>query len=76
MQKILISCLIQLSPLACNWDIIIVLMACISLSITQPKLILLNNYPEEWQQRYAQHRYIVIDPTVRHCLSSLNHLLV
>ncbi|NUG13402.1 LuxR family transcriptional regulator [Acinetobacter seifertii] len=47
----------------------------IPLSITQPKLILLNNYPEEWQQRYAQHRYIVIDPTVRHCLSSLKPLI-
>ncbi len=51
-------------------------MACISHSLLlNLQLILLNNYPEEWQQRYAQHRYIVIDPTVRHCLSSLKPLI-
>ncbi|MDA3558031.1 MULTISPECIES: LuxR family transcriptional regulator [Acinetobacter] len=47
----------------------------IPLSIAQPKTILLNNYPEEWQQRYAERHYIAIDPTVRHCLNSLKPLI-
>lgn len=47
----------------------------IPLSIAQPKTILLNNYPEEWQQRYTECRYVAIDPTVRHCLSSLKPMI-
>jgi LuxR family transcriptional regulator len=47
----------------------------VPLSIAKPKIILLNNYPEEWQQLYAERRYITTDPTVRHCLSSLKPLI-
>lgn len=34
--------------------------------ITQPKEITLNNYPINWQQRYAQQGYAKIDPTITH----------
>ncbi|MEM4990733.1 LuxR family transcriptional regulator [Collimonas sp. H4R21] len=34
--------------------------------LAQPKGIALNNYPVDWQQRYAQQEYVKIDPTVTH----------
>ncbi len=34
--------------------------------ITQPKITLLNNYPDAWQTRYTQAGYLFTDPTVAH----------
>ena len=34
--------------------------------ITQPKVTLLNNYPDAWQSRYTQAGYLFTDPTVAH----------
>src|SRR5262245_57198935 len=34
--------------------------------VSNPKTLLLNNYPIAWQQRYAEAGYIDIDPTVLH----------
>lgn len=34
--------------------------------VSNPKTIIMNNYPVEWQERYASKRYLQIDPTVRH----------
>lgn len=34
--------------------------------ISQPQVNLINNYPDSWQQRYAERAYIDTDPTVRH----------
>jgi Autoinducer binding domain len=34
--------------------------------ITQPKITLLNNYPDAWQMRYTQAGYLFTDPTVAH----------
>jgi LuxR family transcriptional regulator, quorum-sensing system regulator SolR len=36
------------------------------LPLANPKLILLNNYPNEWRSRYEQAKYINIDPSVLH----------
>lgn len=39
--------------------------------ITSPKLILMNNYAPEWQQRYADQGYLAVDPTVQHGMRSV-----
>lgn len=39
--------------------------------ISQPKIILLNNYPESWQESYIRNNYWEIDPTVAHCMKSV-----
>lgn len=33
---------------------------------SNPKTIILNNYPAAWQERYANQNYLKIDPTVRY----------
>lgn len=38
----------------------------IPLPVTNPKFMLLNNYSQEWQQRYHEADYVRIDPTVLH----------
>ncbi|AVN23565.1 MULTISPECIES: LuxR family transcriptional regulator AbaR [Acinetobacter] len=45
------------------------------LSIAEPKTIMLNNYPEAWQKRYLEQHYVKIDPTVQHCMVSLQPLV-
>jgi len=40
------------------------------LPISNPKFIMVNNYPVEWQERYAAENYLAIDPTVAHGLNS------
>lgn len=34
--------------------------------ISNPKTVLLNNYPESWRDRYVREDYVSIDPTVLH----------
>lgn len=36
------------------------------LPISKPKVFMMNNYREAWQQRYQQQNYWAIDPTVAH----------
>lgn len=36
------------------------------LPLSNPKIILLDNYPQSWRERYARAGYLDIDPTVRH----------
>lgn len=36
------------------------------LPFSKPKIMLLNNYPQSWQERYAQAGYLAVDPTVTH----------
>lgn len=45
-----------------------------SLPVTNPKILLRNNYPQAWQKRYEESGYIRIDPTVRHGISSPRQL--
>lgn len=42
---------------------------------SSPKITLLNNYPESWQERYAQAGYLQTDPTVAHGRRSLEPIL-
>lgn len=39
--------------------------------ITSPKLIMVNNYSEAWQKRYAEKGYLAVDPTVQHGMKSV-----
>lgn len=41
------------------------------LPVSNPKVVLLNNYPTSWQEQYAQQNYLQIDPTVAHGMKSL-----
>lgn len=41
------------------------------LPLSNPKFLMVNNYPAEWQQRYAAENYLAIDPTVAHGLQSV-----
>lgn len=41
------------------------------LPVSNPKMLLLNNYSEEWQQRYVTQNYLAIDPTVAHGIKSV-----
>jgi LuxR family transcriptional regulator len=44
-------------------------------NVTQPKTVMLNNYPSTWQQRYAEENYLAIDPTVSHGSQSVMPLV-
>ncbi|QPF73600.1 LuxR family transcriptional regulator [Roseateles sp. DAIF2] len=44
-------------------------------SFSNPKTILLNNYPKGWQQRYESQDYLAVDPTVAHCRVSTDPLV-
>jgi LuxR family quorum-sensing system transcriptional regulator SolR len=39
----------------------------VPLPVSNPKTVMLNNYPVAWQQRYQEAQYLNIDPTVLHC---------
>lgn len=45
------------------------------LPVSRPRIEIFNNYPEQWQERYARQRYLSIDPTVRHGLRSMMPLV-
>ncbi|MFP8779783.1 autoinducer binding domain-containing protein [Hydrogenophaga sp. RWCD_12] len=43
--------------------------------LSSPRILILNNYPESWQQRYADAQYIKVDPTVQHGRQSQKPLI-
>jgi LuxR family transcriptional regulator, quorum-sensing system regulator SolR len=45
------------------------------LPISRPKVFMLNNYPPEWQRRYAQGDFLAVDPTVAHGARSVMPLV-
>jgi LuxR family transcriptional regulator len=45
------------------------------LPLTDPKVFMLNNYPDEWQRQYQVNNYLALDPTVQHAMSSLLPLI-
>lgn len=47
----------------------------IPLPLTNPKVFMLNNYPDEWRRQYQANNYLAIDPTVQHATSSLLPLI-
>ncbi len=42
------------------------------LPISTPKIIMLNNYPQSWQQAYSEKGYLQVDPVVRHGMASIS----
>jgi len=42
----------------------------IPLSVTQPKIVMFNNYSTAWQKRYQKENYLAVDPTVQHSIRS------
>lgn len=38
--------------------------------LAEPKIVIRNDYPARWNQRYAQQGYLGVDPTVKHGLRS------
>jgi len=45
------------------------------LPISNPKTLMFNNYPTNWQARYQANNYLAIDPTVHHAMHSLEPIL-
>lgn len=45
------------------------------LPLSNPKVVMLSNYSEEWQQRYAKENYLMVDPTVAHGMKSVLPLI-
>jgi LuxR family quorum-sensing system transcriptional regulator SolR len=43
--------------------------------ISRPAVALFNNYSQEWQDCYREHRYIEVDPTVQHGLRSTSPIV-
>ncbi len=42
---------------------------------SQPRTVMINNYPDHWQARYRDRGYLAVDPTVQHALRSLQPLV-
>jgi LuxR family quorum-sensing system transcriptional regulator SolR len=40
------------------------------LPLAEPKIVLVNDYPASWNERYRSQGYLGVDPTVKHGLSS------
>jgi LuxR family transcriptional regulator len=38
----------------------------VPIPVTKPQIVMVNNYPEAWQRRYAEAGYVQRDPTVLH----------
>lgn len=41
------------------------------LPLSQPEIVMLNDYPSAWQRRYQDSGYLAVDPTVRRGMASL-----
>lgn len=39
--------------------------------VSNPRTLILSNYPAAWQQRYAQQNFVAADPTVAHGMRSV-----
>jgi LuxR family transcriptional regulator len=45
------------------------------IALAQPKVVMLNNYPDAWKMRYMERNYVAIDPTVHHGTHSVMPLV-
>jgi LuxR family quorum-sensing system transcriptional regulator SolR len=45
------------------------------LPVSNPKLVMLNNYPDKWRERYQKENYLLVDPTVAHGMNSMMPLI-
>ena len=44
-------------------------------SLVNPSYIVLSGYPEEWRNHYVEQEYLLIDPTVSHCMEHITPVL-
>lgn len=44
-------------------------------SLVSPSYIILSGYPEQWRDRYVEQEYLLIDPTVSHCMENITPIL-
>lgn len=47
----------------------------LAIPVSNPKVITMNSYAENWQKRYAANGYMFIDPTVKHAHQSSNPVI-
>lgn len=40
------------------------------LPVSNPGIVIYNNYPTRWWERYSQANYVEVDPTIRHAVSA------
>ena len=45
------------------------------LPLSNPRVVMLGNYPSAWSERYASAGYLEVDPTVAHALASTSPVL-
>jgi len=45
------------------------------LPLSNPKIVMLNNYTPAWRERYEAARYLSVDPTIAHALLSTQPVL-
>lgn len=45
------------------------------LPLSNPKVVLVNNYPAAWQDRYTRQNYLQVDPSVAHGMRSIMPLV-
>ncbi len=43
--------------------------------LTSPRVVLMNNYSEQWKAHYEQNKYLAVDPTVAHGYRSAEPIL-
>jgi LuxR family quorum-sensing system transcriptional regulator SolR len=41
------------------------------LPVSNPRIVMFNNYPADWRQLYSERNYVAIDPTVKHGARSM-----
>ena len=44
-------------------------------SLVSPTYIVLSGYPEQWRDHYVNQEYLLIDPTVAHCMENITPIL-
>jgi LuxR family transcriptional regulator len=43
--------------------------------ISRPEFVVISNYPNNWQKRYRENKYLDIDPTVSHGIHSIKPII-
>jgi len=44
-------------------------------SLMNPSYVVLSGYPEQWRDHYVEQEYLLIDPTVSHCMEHITPIL-
>lgn len=46
----------------------------VPVSLAKPKIQIISGFPAEWRAHYTRQGYMIIDPTIRHCLQHVTPL--